>query len=169
MIEQSVNQSFSSNENLSASDLIQYLTFAVGQEEFGVELTSIMEIKAWMPPTRLPNAPDFLLGVVNLRGIILPIFDMKARFGIGSTDTAANNKVIVFIKFESRVIGMVVDAVSDIVSVNPEEVRPAPKMQHDISDEFISGLVGIKDKMIIMLDIPKLFADIEFNLPKNEA
>lgn len=168
MIERAVNQSFSSNEN-SAGDLTQYLTFAVGDEEFGVELTSVMEIKAWIAPTRLPNAPEFLLGVVNLRGIILPVFDMKSRFGIGCTDTSANNKVIVFIKFESRTIGMVVDAVSDIVSVNDQEVRTAPKMQHDIKDEFISGLVGVKEKMIIVLDIPKLFADIDFNLPKNEA
>ncbi|MCE2992630.1 MAG: chemotaxis protein CheW [Alphaproteobacteria bacterium] len=168
MIEKEVNQSFSSNEN-SADDLTQYLTFAVGNEEFGVELTSVMEIKAWISPTRLPNAPEFLLGVVNLRGIILPVFDMKARFGVGLTDISANNKVIVFIKFQQRVVGMVVDAVSDIVSVNFQDVRTAPKMQHDIKDEFISGLVGVKDKMIIVLDISKLFAEIDFNLPKNEA
>ncbi|MFN8832923.1 MAG: chemotaxis protein CheW [Alphaproteobacteria bacterium] len=168
MIEKEVNQSFSSNEN-SADDLTQYLTFAVGNEEFGVELTSVMEIKAWISPTRLPIATEFLLGVVNLRGIILPVFDMKARFGVGLTDISANNKVIVFIKFQQRVVGMVVDAVSDIVSVNFQDVRTAPKMQHDIKDEFISGLVGVKDKMIIVLDISKLFAEIDFNLPKNEA
>lgn len=152
------------NENLenegtevhSEDSLKEYLSFQVGEEDFAVDITSVVEIKAWTKPTRLPNVPSYLLGIINVRGVILPIFDLRGRFGLGNTE-ADQKKVIVFITYQGRTIGILVDGVSDIVKVSEDEIQPAPNVEGDIKDEFINGLVGANGKMLVLLDIEKLF------------
>jgi purine-binding chemotaxis protein CheW len=137
-------------------DKKQYLTFAVNNEEYGIDIMLVREIKAWVRPTRLPNVPEYLLGVVNLRGVIIPIFDLKARFAIGLTN-AIDTSVVIFLALEGLTIGILVDAVSDIINVYREDVRPAPNMDGEVRNEFLSGLVGIDSRMVVLLDVQKLF------------
>lgn len=143
---------------ISDEDLREYLSFQVGQEDFAVDINSVVEIKAWSKPTRLPNVPSYLLGIINVRGVILPIFDLKGRFGLGKTEVN-QKKVIVFITSKGRTLGVLVDGVSDIIKVTEADVQPAPNVEGEIKDEFINGLVGANGKMLVLLDTEKLFED----------
>lgn len=148
-------------ENLSGIDISnkkQFLTVTLSGQEFGIEIMSVKEIKAWTVPTRLPNVPNYLLGVVNLRGVIIPVYDLKMRFGIGKSDCNIKN-AIVFFSAQNRTIGVLVDSVSDIIAVSDEELRPAPEMYGEIKKEYINSLVSIGDKMVVLINIERLFAD----------
>lgn len=146
------------SEVISDEDLREYLSFQVGQEDFAVDINSVVEIKAWTKPTRLPNVPNYLLGIINVRGVILPIFDLKGRFGLGKTEVN-QKKVIVFITSKERTLGILVDGVSDIIKVTRADMQPAPNVEGEIKDEFINGLVGANGKMLVLLDTERLFKD----------
>lgn len=142
----------------STSETSQFLTFTVGEEVFGVDIMMVREIKGWQEVTRLPNSPEFLRGVMNLRGVIIPIFDLRCRFGLGLTK-ADSKHVIIIIALEKRSIGILVDAVSDILTVNREEVKTAPSMegQSSIDEKYVSGLISVDQRMVILLDMERLF------------
>lgn len=148
----------------------QFLTVTLGNEEFGIEIMAVREIKAWAVPTRLPNVPEYLLGVVNLRGVIIPVYDLKMRFGIGKSDCNIKN-AIVFTSVQNRTIGVLVDSVSDIISVSDQDMKPAPEMYGDIKKDFINSLVSIGNKMVVLINIERLFIDEENPLehPGNAA
>lgn len=150
---------------IDISDKKQFLTVTLGSEEFGIEIMSVKEIKAWTVPTRLPNVPEYLLGVVNLRGVIIPVYDLKMRFGIGKSDCNVKN-AIVFVSVQNRTIGVLVDSVSDIIAVSDEELKPAPEMYGEIKKEYINSLVSIADKMVVLINIESLFLDDE--MPKDQ-
>ena len=139
-----------------AYDTKQYVTFAVGDRLYGVEIVSVKEIKQWSPTTTLPNQPHFTRGVLNLRGTIVPVHDLRARFGGALTD-ATENHVVVIATIGEQSVGILVDAVSDILTVSPEDVRPIPTSARDMDLESISGLVNSGDDMIALLDLPRLF------------
>ena len=143
---------------LSSSDTSQFLTFTVGEEVFGVDIMMVREIKGWTEVTRLPNSPEFLRGVMNLRGVILPIFDLRCRFGLGLTK-AESKHVIIIIALEKRSIGILVDAVSDILTVTREEVKAAPAMEgnNSVDEKYVSGLISVDQRMVILLDMERLF------------
>lgn len=134
---------------------LQFLTFTVGREEYGVDIMKVREIKAWSDVTRLPNAPDYMRGVMNLRGLIIPIFDLRCRFGMGRTDAHEKN-VVIILAVGSRTIGILVDTVSDILSTQASEIKPAPKME-TVDDEFLNGLISINERMVALLDVDYLF------------
>ncbi|MDB2414573.1 chemotaxis protein CheW [Rickettsiales bacterium] len=134
----------------------QFLTFTVGGEEYGVEITKIREIKGWAETTRLPNSPSFMKGVINLRGLVIPIFDLRGRFSMGTTEPTEKN-VVIIIALEERLVGVLVDTVSDILSVDSNDIRPAPQIETDLDVEFIDGLISIKDKMVVLLNVNNLF------------
>lgn len=142
--------------NGQAQETSQYVTFEIAEEEYAVDIMSVREIKAWTGTTRLPNAPDFMRGVMNLRGVIVPIFDLRARFGLGPTD-ATPKHVVIIIALESRIIGVLVDAVSDILDISADLVQPVPKIDRTIDADFLSGLVSVDDRMVAMLSVEKLF------------
>ena len=144
--------------NQNNSDNSQFLSFTVGEEVFGVDIMMVREIKGWTDVTRLPNSPEFLRGVMNLRGVILPIFDLRCRFGLGLTQ-AESKHVIIIIALETRSIGILVDAVSDILTVTLEEVKAAPSMQGStsIDEKYVSGLISVDQRMVILLDMERLF------------
>ena len=137
----------------------QYLTFMLADEEYGVDILRVQEIRGWDGATAIPNAPDYVLGVVNLRGVVVPIFDLRKRFNL---DNAAftSETVIVVVKVEhekgERTIGMVVDGVSDVYNITAENVNSAPDVGGSVSMEFIKGLATINEKMIILLDVDEL-------------
>ncbi len=134
----------------------QYITFTIGEEEYGVDIMTVREIKGWSETTMLPNSPDHMRGVLNLRGIIVPIFDLRCRFNRGLTETSPLH-VIVIIDIGDRLIGILVDTVSDILSVDTSEIKPVPKMGNQIDEEYLTGLVTVNERMVALLDSIKLF------------
>ena len=137
----------------------QYLTFMLADEEYGVDILRVQEIRGWDSATTIPNAPDYVLGVVNLRGVVVPIFDLRKRFNLDSAEFNAET-VIVVVKIQhdkgERTIGMVVDAVSDVYNITAENINDAPEVGGSVNMEFIQGLATINNKMIILLDIDEL-------------
>lgn len=137
----------------------QYLTFMLSDEEYGVDILRVQEIRGWDGATAIPNAPDYVLGVVNLRGVVVPIFDLRKRFNLDNAEfTPETVTVVVKVAHEKgeRTIGMVVDAVSDVYNITAENINAAPDVGGSVNMEFIKGLATINNEMIILLDIDEL-------------
>lgn len=144
-------------ENEKGGDLQQFLTFTIQDEEYGVDIMTVREIKGWTETTRLPNSPECMRGVMNLRGLIIPIFDLRSRFGRGLTQ-ANSSHVIIILAVGERNIGVLVDGVSDILSVTPEEVKPAPELESTSpAEDYITGLISRDDRMVVLLKVAHLF------------
>lgn len=135
-----------------ADDSTQYLSFTIDKEEFAVDITTVREVKGWTQTTRLPNKPEYLRGVLNLRGTIIPIFDLRARFGRGRTEANVKH-VIIVLAIEGRTMGILVDAVADILNIRSEDIKPSPSREYDGHHAFISGLVALPERMVSMLDV----------------
>jgi purine-binding chemotaxis protein CheW len=137
----------------------QMLTFELGQETYGVEILRVREIRGWTAVTRIPRSPAHVLGVLNLRGSIVPVVDLRMRFEL---ERAEYTKVTVIIVLSvqsatgRREVGVVVDAVSDVVDVNPAETKPAPDLGSQFATDYIRGLVPVGERMVVLLDIDKL-------------
>ena len=141
------------------AEATQFITFSIGDEEFGVDIVTVQEIKGWTETTALPNAPSYMLGVLNLRGVIVPIYDLRARFGLGDT-IPSKNHVIVIVMVSDRIIGILVDAVSDILTVRAVKIRAVPEMGGQVDQKFISGLVTVEKRTVALLE-PRLLFDID--------
>jgi len=154
------NQELSQNDVLDIirehQDIARFLTFKVDNELYGVDLLSIREIKGWTETTGLPNSPVFMKGVINLRGAVIPIFDLKGRFDMGETN-ATEKHVVIIIAVGQRLVGILVDAVSDIIEVSQNDIKQAPQMEMKVDDKFVKGLISLDDKMVVVLDIHNLF------------
>ena len=136
----------------------QYVTFTVGSEEYGVNILSVREIRGWTQESKLPNLPDFVRGVINLRGIIIPIFDLRARFGGGQTEVTPRH-VVVVIQVGERTRGILVDAISDILAIGAAEIKPPPDVDAGLIDaEYLSGLYTADNRMVTLLNVEQLFA-----------
>jgi len=135
----------------------QFITFTLGDEEYGIDIMVVREIKGWTNTTMIPNAPSHVRGVINLRGVIVPIFDLRARFGMGMT-TPTNTHVVIIVATGTRTIGLLVDTVSDIISVDPAAIRPIPEMGLPTDDRFLSGLVALDDRMVTLVSLSGLFS-----------
>lgn len=140
----------------SDGEVRQFLTFTIEDEEFGVDIMTVREIKGWTETTRLPNAQEYMRGVMNLRGLIIPIFDLRARFERGLTEATAKHVVIILAVGE-RNIGILVDTVSDILDVNAEQIKPPPTTGSLVDSEFISGLISLDNRMVVLLSVEHLF------------
>lgn len=139
----------------------EYLTFLLDNEEFGVDILCVQEIMVWSPVTEIPGTPDYLKGVINLRGVIVPIVDLRQRFGAEQVEYDATTVVIVLRSLNPEkpiVVGLVVDAVSDVYKVNDQEVKKAPDFGTQLDSQFLSGMATIEDKIIIILDTVKLLS-----------
>jgi purine-binding chemotaxis protein CheW len=135
----------------------QFITFTLGAEEYGVDIMMVREIKGWTQTTALPKAPSYVRGVINLRGIIVPILDLRARFGMGATEPTPMH-VVIIVNTDTRTSGLLVDAVSDIVSVEPGAIRPVPEMGLPIGDQYLEGLVALEDRMVTLVSLDRLLA-----------
>ncbi|MDT8438361.1 MAG: chemotaxis protein CheW [Wenzhouxiangellaceae bacterium] len=142
----------------------QYLTFMLADEEYGVDILSVREIRGWQKPTPIPRAPGFLKGVINIRGSIVPIIDLRERFEMDAIDYGDSTVVIVLhIPDEHsekghQNIGIVVDAVSEVYSVGPDSIKPTPDFGGAAENQFVHGLATLEEKMIILLDIDRLIS-----------
>ncbi|WIO73211.1 chemotaxis protein CheW [Porticoccaceae bacterium LTM1] len=141
------------------SESNQYLTFFLSNEEYGVDILKVQGIQSWDKVTPIPNTPDYVLGVINLRGIIVPILDLRIRFNLPTADIQRTT-VVVIVKVakgdSSRTVGLVVDAVSDVYSIEASDVCEAPDFGGTVNADYVSGLVTIKENMIILLDVDRL-------------
>jgi len=134
----------------------QFVTFAIGAEEYAVDIMQVREIQAWTEVTVLPNQPKYMRGVLNLRGIIVPIFDLRCRFNQGET-TATPVHVVVIIAVGDRIIGILVDRVSDILTIDASEIRAVPDLDDNGESDHIIGLVTAEERMVALLDTASLF------------
>jgi purine-binding chemotaxis protein CheW len=149
----------------------QFLTFMLAGEEYGVDILRVQEIKGWENATEIPNTPDYIQGVMNLRGTIVPIVDLRSRFELEQVEYSNTTVVIVLkIKTETseKTIGFVVDAVSDVYNVTEEQLKPSPDFGNSVSTEFVKGLATIDEKMLILLDIDHLI-DADISVSKIET
>ena len=139
---------------VNAQNSLQLIAFSIGEQTYGVEITTVREIRACEAVTRIANAPAFFKGVINLRGAIVPIVDLRLKFG--HPDGYDANTVMIILNIAERLTGIVVDAVSDVVALLPEEVRPAPQLSSTIDASFIRGIAPTEGRMLIVLDIARL-------------
>ena len=149
--------------DVTAAGAREYLTFRLDQEEYGIDILKVQEIRGYEPPTRIANAPLFIKGVVNLRGTIVPIVDMRLKFNCAQARYDSFT-VVIILNLRSRVVGIVVDSVSDVMQLAPESIRSAPDIESVIDNGCILGLGSVAERMLILLDIEKLMSSVDMGL-----
>ncbi len=157
----------SSNASAVTHGNAEYLSFRLGAEEYGINILKVQEIRGYEASTRMVNAPAYVLGVLNLRGVIVPILDMRIRFGMAEVGYDSQTVTIV-LNIGERVVGMVVDAVSDVVALKGEDIKPAPEFSGAVSTAQVIGIAtvvqGDAQRMLILLDIEKLMGSSDMGL-----
>ena len=141
----------------------EFLTFTLGAEEYGVDILKVQEIRGYDTVTRIPDAPDFIKGVINLRGTIVPVVDMRLKFRLGKAEYNALT-VMIILNVANRVVGMVVDGVSDVVALTAEQVRPAPEFGASVGTQFLTGIGTLDKRMLILVDIERLMMSADMAL-----
>ena len=141
----------------------EYLAFTLGKEEYGIDILKVQEIRGYETVTRIANAPEFIKGVVNLRGVIVPIVDMRIKFKLGEP-TYDQFTVVIILNIGGRVVGMVVDSVSDVITLSPEQIKPAPEMGTALNTDYLIGLGTLEQRMLILVDIDRLMSSSEMGL-----
>ena len=145
----------------------EYLTFRLGGEEYGIDILRVQEIRSYEQPTRIANAPIFLKGVVNLRGVIVPIIDLRLKLGCLNAQGLADYNhftVVIMLNVRGRVVGAVVDSVSDVLALGAEAIRPASGMNATIDASFITGIGSVAERMLILMDIEALMSSADMGL-----
>ena len=146
-----------------ATSLREFLAFKLGAEEYGIDILRVQEIRSYEEPTRIANAPPFIKGVVNLRGVIVPIIDMRMKFNLEQANYD-DFTVVIVLNIGSRVVGMVVDAVSDVITLQPDQLRPVPEFNSTIASDHILAIGAVENRMLILVDIEKLMTSSEMGL-----
>ena len=136
----------------------ELITFGIASQRFGIDIMTVREIRAWSPVTRLPRVPDYVAGVVNLRGAVLPVIDLAARLGWQPTDATPRNPIIV-IEYEGQMRGLIVHDVADIVSIEAGTLQQPDAMGHENITNFLEGIAPLGDEMVMVLDLARLMAD----------
>jgi purine-binding chemotaxis protein CheW len=152
----------------SMEDGQEFLSFRLGAEEYGIDILAVREIRAYEKPTRIASAPEFIRGVVNLRGVIVPIVDLRMKFGLREPVYDALT-VVIILNVGGRVLGIVVDAVSDVIALKGEEIRPAPEFSSAVDASFMRGLASLEGRLLILLDIAALMASPDMALVDDRA
>lgn len=141
----------------------EYLSFTLGQEEYAIDILKVQEIRGYEAVTRIANAPEFIKGVVNLRGIIIPILDMRIKFNLG-TPVYNEFTVVIILNIAGRIMGIVVDGVSDVTMLKNNQIKPPPEMPAAFNTDYLIGLGTLDDRMLILIDIDKLMSSDEMGL-----
>jgi purine-binding chemotaxis protein CheW len=141
----------------------EFLTFRLGGEEYGIDILRVQEIRSYEEPTRIANAPSFIKGVVNLRGVIVPVVDLRIKLGCDKVEYNGFTVVIV-LNVRGRVVGAVVDSVSDVLELAGDLVKPAPEMNTNVDTSFITGIASVGERMLILMDIEALMSSQDMGL-----
>jgi purine-binding chemotaxis protein CheW len=153
-------------DNATGSNIVtgnEYLTFTLGQEEYGIDILKVQEIRGYDAVTKIANTPEFIKGVINLRGTIVPIIDMRIKFQLGSVEYNQFT-VVIILNIANRVVGMVVDGVSDVIALASDQIRPAPEFGATLDTQYIVGLATVDERMIIVVDIERLMTSQDMAL-----
>ncbi len=150
-------------EELTSSGAREYLTFKLDQEEYGIDILKVQEIRGYEPPTRVANAPSFIKGVMNLRGTIVPIVDLRLKFNCSKAEYNTFT-VVIILNLRSRIVGVVVDSVSDVMELQAENLKSAPDIESAIDSSAVQGLGSLGDRMLILLDIERLMLTPDMGL-----
>ena len=151
------------NEQTVSGESRELLTFTLGSEEYGIDILKVQEIRGYEAVTTIANAPEFIKGVINLRGIIVPVVDMRIKFKLGSV-TYDETTVVIILNIADRVVGMVVDGVSDVTTLKASEIKPAPEFGSGMDTKYLQGLGTVDERMIILVDIEKLMSSRDMEL-----
>ncbi|MCG8381309.1 MAG: chemotaxis protein CheW [Gammaproteobacteria bacterium] len=149
----------------------QYLSFSLGDEDFGVDILKVQEIRGWQSVREVPEAPSFMRGVINLRGLIVPIIDLRNRLGKGETHCTPTTVIIVLkvVSAEAEhTVGLVVDGVANVLDIGANEIRPVSSSNIQMSASYVMGIVSISDDMVMLLDIDALFKNNDLNIYEND-
>lgn len=146
----------------------EFLTFTLGSEEYGLDILKVQEIRGYDAVTPIANMPAFIKGVINLRGIIVPIVDLRIKFGLGKVEYDQFT-VVIILNIGSRVVGIVVDGVSDVLTLSADQIKPAPELSATLDTGYILGLGTVAERMLILVDIEKLMVSSEMALTDNAA
>lgn len=138
----------------------ELIAFRIGDQEFCVNIMAVREIRGWTPATPLPHAPPYVLGVINLRGAVLPILDLSARLGMKASEPT-HRHVIIVAQVRSRVVGLLVEAVSDILTITDDNIQPVPEVSSDLEKQYARGILAIDKRMICMIELGALFPETE--------
>ena len=157
-------------QKTAAQDLAisEFLAFKLGNEEYGIDILRVQEIRSFERPTRMANAPEHILGVVNLRGVIVPVVDMRIKFQLSPINYDSFTVVIV-LNIGTRVVGMVVDGVSDVITLSPEQLRPVPELSSAIGSDHLLAIGSLENRMLILIDIEKLMSSADLGLVPSVA
>jgi len=145
---------------VSENDMFELIAFTVGDQEFCIEVMSVREIRSWTPATVLPHSPGYVRGVINLRGVVLPVMDLSQRLGLSSAEPSEGS-VIIVTKIGSQIIGLLVDLVSDIFTVPAGDIHSAPDVSKEMDRDLIRGMIPMDDRMICFIQLNALFGTIE--------
>ncbi|MEM6333454.1 MAG: chemotaxis protein CheW [Planctomycetota bacterium] len=157
-----------SNLVASDSDLLQLVSFVIGDEEFAVSILAVQEINRMLQITRVPQSPPFVEGVINLRGKIIPVINLRGRFGMDRLENNDDARIIV-VEVNDRVIGFTVDSVNEVLRISPDIVDPAPQMSSSVESEYIQGVGKLEDRLLILLSLEKLFTDRDLDEAESVA
>ena len=146
----------------------EFLTFTLGAEEYGIDILKVKEIRGYDAVTRIANSPEYIKGVINLRGTIVPIVDMRIKFNLGNVEYNQFT-VVIILNVAGRMVGMVVDSVSDVITLGPEQVKPAPEFGASLDTQYIIGLGAVEERMLILVDIEKLMTGRDMDLVDAQA
>ncbi|MEI7429789.1 MAG: chemotaxis protein CheW [Betaproteobacteria bacterium] len=146
----------------------EYLTFTLGEEEYAIDILKVQEIRGYEKPTLIVNAPAFIKGVTNLRGTIVPIIDLRIKFNLGNVDYTTFT-VVIILNLAGRVVGVVVDSVSDVIMLTPSQIRPAPDFSATFDTKYIVGLAKHEERMVIVTDIERLMTSADMELLEQAA
>ena len=146
----------------------EFLTFTLGKEEYGIDILKVQEIRGYDAVTAIANTPEFIKGVVNLRGIIVPIVDMRIKFHLPDVSYGPHT-VMIILNIAKRVVGMVVDGVSDVITLTPEQIKPAPEFGATLDTRYLTGLGTVDQRMIILVDIERLLSSTDMELVESAA
>lgn len=146
----------------------EYLVFSLGDEEYAVDILKVQEIRGYENVTRIANVPEFIKGVTNLRGVIVPIIDLRLKFHLDKVEYGGQTVVIV-VNVDDRIVGIVVDGVSDVMSLSPDQIKPAPEFGVTLSSDYLSGIGSLDDRMLVLVDIEKLLTHEEMQLVERTA
>lgn len=155
-------------EEQATAEKRELLTFRLGEEEYGIDILKVQEIRRYESVTRIANAPDFVKGVINMRGTIVPILDLRIKFRFADV-TYDDFTVVVILNVDERIIGIVVDAVSDVIALAPEDVRDAPEFGAQLDTDYLEGLASMDERMLIIVDIEALVRAPELGLIDTES
>jgi len=163
-----MNANVASKTAATGGDAKEYLTFVLGEEEYGLEILKVQEIRGYDTVTKIANTPDFIKGVINLRGRIVPIVDLRIKFNLGNVEYNEFT-VVIILNLHGRIVGMVVDGVSDVMNLQSSQIRAVPDIVASIDTKYILGLASVDERMFILVDIEQLMTSREMELLDSAA